>query len=70
MVNTSNSEVKNNVFIAYVEYAVGVLILFTPVVGVIMAYVKRDVAQGSIYASHIDWLIMTFWGSVGGMLFG
>ncbi|MGN7011853.1 DnaJ domain-containing protein [Neisseria sp. P0001.S009] len=70
MVNTSNSEVKNYVFIAYVAYAVGLLILFTPVVGVIMAYVKRDEAQGSIYASHIDWLIKTFWVSLVGMLFG
>ena len=70
MVNTSNSEVKNYVFIAYVAYAVGLLILFTPVVGVIMAYVKRDEAQGSIYASHIDWLIKTFWVSLIGLLLG
>ena len=70
MVNTSNSEVKNYVFIAYVTYAVGLLILFTPVVGVIMAYVKRDEAQGSIYASHIDYLIKTFWVSLAGTVLG
>ena len=70
MVNTSNSEVKNYVFIAYVTYAVGLLILFTPVVGVIMAYVKRDEAQGSIYASHIDYLIKTFWVSLVGTVLG
>lgn len=68
--NTSNSEVKNYVFIAYVTYAVGLLILFTPVVGVIMAYVKRDEAQGSIYASHIDYLIKTFWVSLVGTVLG
>lgn len=39
VVNTPSSDVKNYVFIAYVTYAVGLLILFTPVVGVIMAYV-------------------------------
>ena len=70
MVNTPNSDVKNYVFIAYVTYAVGLLILFTPVVGVIMAYVKRDEAQGSIYASHIDYLIKTFWVSLVGTVLG
>ena len=64
VVNAPSSDVKNYVFIAYVTYAVGLLILFTPVVGVIMAYVKRDEAQGSIYASHIDYLIKTFWVSL------
>ena len=70
VVNTSNSEVKNYVFIAYVTYALGLLILFTPVIGVILAFIKRDEAQGSIYASHIDWLIKTFWVSLIGLLLG
>ena len=70
MVNTSNSEVKNYVFIAYVTYALGLFIWFAPVVGVILAYVKRDEAQGSIYASHIDWLIKTFWVSLVGTVLG
>ena len=70
VVNTANSDVKNYVFIAYVTYAVGLLILFTPVVGVIMAYVKRDEAQGTIYASHIDYLIKTFWVSLAGTVLG
>ena len=70
VVNTPSSDVKNYVFIAYVTYAVGLLILFTPVVGVIMAYVKRDEAQGTIYASHIDYLIKTFWVSLAGTVLG
>ena len=70
VVNTSNSEVKNYVFIAYVTYALGLLILFTPVIGVILAFIKRDEAQDSIYASHIDWLIKTFWVSLIGLLLG
>ena len=70
VVNTSNSEVKNYVFIAYVTYALGLLILFTPFIGVLLAFIKRDEAQGSIYASHIDYLIKTFWVSLVGMLFG
>lgn len=70
VVNTPSSDVKNYVFIAYVTYAVGLLILFTPIVGVIMAYVKRDEAQGTIYASHIDYLIKTFWVSLVGTVLG
>lgn len=70
VVSAPSSDVKNYVFIAYVTYAVGLLILFTPVVGVIMAYVKRDEAQGSIYASHIDYLIKTFWVSLVGTVLG
>ena len=70
VVNAPSSDVKNYVFIAYVTYAVGLLILFTPVVGVIMAYVKRDEAQGTIYASHIDYLIKTFWVSLVGTVLG
>ena len=70
VVNTSNSEVKNYVFIAYVTYALGLLILFTPFIGVLLAFIKRDEAQGSIYASHIDWLIKTFWVSLIGLLLG
>lgn len=28
---------------------------------VILAYVKRSDASGTIYASHLDWVIKTFW---------
>ena len=70
VVNTSKSEVKNYVFIAYVTYALGLFIWFTPVFGVILAFIKRDEAQGSIYASHIDYLIKTFWVSLIGMVLG
>ena len=70
VVNTPSSDVKNYVFIAYVTYALGLFIWFTPVVGVILAFIKRDEAQGSIYASHIDYLIKTFWVSLIGMALG
>ena len=70
VVNTPSSDVKNYVFIAYVTYALGLFIWFTPVVGVILAFIKRDEAQGSIYASHIDYLIKTFWVSLIGMFLG
>lgn len=34
------------------------------VIGVVIAYVKRDEAQGTWVASHLRWLIRTFWYSL------
>lgn len=34
------------------------------IVGVIVAYVKRDDARGTWVASHLRWLIRTFWYSL------
>ena len=46
------------------------LVVFAPlvgiagIVGVIVAYVKRGDAQGTWVASHLAWLIRTFWWSL------
>jgi uncharacterized membrane protein len=45
-------------------YALQVLSVFvgiTAIVGVIINYVKREDAAGTLYASHFDWQIRTFW---------
>jgi uncharacterized membrane protein len=34
------------------------------IAGLIVVYVKRDEAQGTWVASHLDWLIRTFWFSL------
>ena len=60
----------------YVLFAIAVigalahgLIVFAPlvgiagIVGVIIAYVKRDDARGTWVESHLAWLIRTFWWS-------
>ena len=61
----------------YVLFAIAVigalvahgLIVFAPfvgiagIVGVIIAYVKRDDARGTWVESHLTWLIRTFWWS-------
>ena len=31
------------------------------VIALIMNYIKRDDARGTIYASHMNWMIGTFW---------
>jgi len=62
----------------YVLFAIAVigalvahgLIVFAPfvgiagIVGVIIAYVKRDDARGTWVESHLTWLIRTFWWSL------
>jgi uncharacterized membrane protein len=57
----------------YACYAVGFFIGVTWLVGIIIAYVKRDDARGTWMASHISWQIRTFWWSllwcvIGGLL--
>jgi uncharacterized membrane protein len=68
----------NAATLVYVLFAIAVigalaahgLIVFAPlvgiagVVGVIIAYVKRDEARGTWVASHLTWLIRTFWWSL------
>jgi len=44
------------------------------IIGVIVCYVKRDAARGTWVASHLRWLIRTFWysllwGAIGGIVF-
>jgi len=50
------------------------LVSLLGVIGIIIAYVKRDEARGTWVASHLRWLIRTFWfsmlwGFVGSVLF-
>jgi uncharacterized membrane protein len=40
----------------------------TAVVAVMIAYVKRDDAVGTLYRSHFDWQIRTFWIVLAGSL--
>nr|AUN37335.1 putative transmembrane protein [uncultured bacterium] len=58
----------------YACFAIGFFVGFTWLVGVIIAYVKRDDARGTWMESHFSWIIRTFWWSivwtiVGGILF-
>lgn len=36
----------------------------TSIVAIIINYVKRDETRGTLYASHFDWQIRTFWWSL------
>ena len=52
---------KTTVLIVHGLYALGMLTGITALVGVILAYVKRADARGTVYESHITYAIRTFW---------
>lgn len=58
--------------VLYILYGIGIIVGLVAVAGVIMAYVKRGDARGTMLESHITYLIRTFWiafiGSIVGMV--
>lgn len=51
--------------IVYGLYAIGFITGgLATLAAVILAYVKRGDAAGTIYASHFDWVLRTFWWSL------
>jgi uncharacterized membrane protein len=50
--------------VTYVLYAASALIGLTAIIAVIINYIKREDAQGTIYESHFTWQIRTFWWSL------
>jgi uncharacterized membrane protein len=49
-----------NALLIYVLYLAGLLVGITAVVGVVMAYIARDRAEGWV-VSHYEFQIRTFW---------
>ena len=56
--------IKKFTWAAYILFAVSLLTGLTSLFGLILAYLKRKDARGTIYFSHLNWLIKTFWWSV------
>jgi uncharacterized membrane protein len=42
-------------------FAAGIILGITPIIGVVIAYIKRADAEGTPYASHLTYAIRTFW---------
>ncbi|MFM9879698.1 MAG: DUF4870 family protein [Burkholderiaceae bacterium] len=47
--------------ISYLLNAAGFLLGVTWFVAVVLCYIKRDDARGTLYESHLTWQIRTFW---------
>lgn len=60
-----NDSMKTTVLVVHGLNALGMLTVFTPLIGVILAYIKRSDAKGTIYESHLEYAIRTFWIGVG-----
>ncbi|HEX7685731.1 MAG TPA: hypothetical protein VF446_19705 [Trinickia sp.] len=60
--------------LTHILYGLYALHLFTGgvsiLVGVIIAYLKRDDAAGTPYEQHLQWLIRTFWLGLAGYVIG
>ncbi|HEZ1443718.1 TPA: DnaJ domain-containing protein [Neisseria meningitidis] len=52
---------RNYVLAAYILFGLGAIMLFMPIVGVILAYMKRNSLDSIVYAAHTEYLIKTFW---------
>lgn len=52
---------KNIVLVVYALQALSFLWGVTAIVGIVIDYVKREDAVGTIYQSHFDWQIRSFW---------
>lgn len=61
---------RTYMMVIYGLYALSALTAFSSIVGVVVAYVKRDDMRGTVYGDHIRYLIKTFWVSVIGYVIG
>ncbi|WP_223146177.1 hypothetical protein [Pusillimonas sp. ANT_WB101] len=57
-----NDSLRTYSIVVYAAFALGILLGGLPsIVGLIMAYVKRNEMTGTIYHGHMSMLIRTFW---------
>lgn len=55
------ARLKNVLLVVYLLQALSFAFGITAIVGLVIDYIKRDEAAGTVYASHFDWQIRTFW---------
>jgi uncharacterized membrane protein len=55
------ASLKQITMVVYVLQALSFFFGLTAIVGVVINYVKKDDAAGTLYESHFDWQIRTFW---------
>jgi uncharacterized membrane protein len=69
---TTNESARGTAIIAYILYLVGwPTCHLSTIVALILAYVKRGEVQGTVWESHFDNIINTFWVTlVLGIVFG
>jgi uncharacterized membrane protein len=63
-IGQGSESLKTLCAVVYGLQLAGFLVGFTPLVGVILNYVKRPEARGTWLESHFSWQIRTFWWSL------
>jgi len=59
--DSAQSNLRSLVLLCYVLFLLGFVNGLTTLVGVVIAYVKRRDAAGTVWQSHFDNLILVFW---------
>ena len=68
--STTTSDLRTLAIVCYILYFTALAAGITALVGVIIAYVKRSDARGTIWESHLDNLITVFWTALAGCIVG
>ena len=55
------SGLRTVTMVVYGLQAVSFFFFLPAIVAIVINYVKRDDARGTVYESHFDWQIRTFW---------
>ncbi len=55
------ASLKQITMAVYILQALSFFFGLTAIVGIVINYVKKDEAVGTVYESHFDWQIRTFW---------
>lgn len=66
----ADESLRNVTLVSYLLMGLGVVVPLTALIAVIICHIKRRDAEGSIYASHMQWMIRTFWWTLLGMIIG
>jgi uncharacterized membrane protein len=64
------SGLRTTVMICYVLYLVAFINGLTAIIGVIIAYIKKPDAAGTVWESHFRNLILVFWVMLGALVVG
>ena len=67
---SNNDSLKQYNLITYILHLLGFFFGVTPIIAVIMNYIKRDEMRGTWLESHCDWQIKTFWICLAGYIVG
>lgn len=58
---STTDPLKKTATLIYILQGLSLLLVITFVIGLVIAYIKKDEAKGTWVASHFKWQIRTFW---------